>query len=181
MVDRFRAASHIAPMRLLAMLPLALLLAVAMPATARAEISDFGIGLQAGNADPAGITIKLRLSADDALQFAVGSSFGCLTPSGPCGYQPFAATADYIRHFYQAIRVRSAVKIPVYFGVGLGTTYVASPNFSLGVRLPIGIAIQPDAIPLEFFLQAVPGLVFNTYVAPIAFGIGAAAGVRFYF
>jgi hypothetical protein len=73
---------------------------------------------------------------------------------------------------------------PVYAGAGLrlraGHPRGAAnrPGATLGVRLPIGVGVVPDASPVEVFFEIVPVMILLPYVHG---GVDAALGGRVFF
>src|SRR5678815_4931484 len=116
---------------------LALAIATGIAAPARADTDDdtgrgadkgtFGIGIILG--EPTGVTAKLYLKDDQAVQAAVGSAF----IGG--GLQ---IHADYVFHPY-ILQTRPSFVLPVYIGPGVRlidyTNGRDDSSFALGARL----------------------------------------------
>ena len=169
---------------------LALAIAIGIAAPARADTNDdtgrgtdkgtFGLGIILG--EPTGITAKLYLKDDQAVQAAIGSAF----ISGG-----FSAHADYVFHPY-ILQSRPSFVLPVYVGPGVrlidytsGRSDAAGNNtsaFALGVRVVGGLLFDFKTVPLDVFFEVAPVLEYQ-------FGSGGGgaiklnvgAGVRYYF
>lgn len=164
---------------------LAAALTIGLPcrSTAASEVGSprqFGLGGILGA--PTGVSGKLFFAPEHALDFAVG--VGWL--SGP----NFHVHADYLFHL-ELTRTRH-FDLPLYVGVGGRFTFwfdegnhgywgkKADTDHRVGaaVRVPVGIAFHLNDVPLDPFLELVPGLgIFPG----IGFTFDAAIGVRYYF
>jgi hypothetical protein len=103
--------------------------------------------------------------------------------------EAFALLVDYLYHFDIARLGTSGVELPVYVGIG-GKVLVDADDkddhhadnddgsVGLGVRIPLGLAILPTKLPLEFFLEV--GLGLRVIPATHA-DIDGGLGVRYYF
>ena len=155
-------------------------MAVAVPGMASAQAVDkgsFGVGIIIG--EPTGITAKLYLDDDTAVQAAIGSAF----ISG--GLQ---AHADYLWHPW-LLEERDSFALPVYVGPGArliqydqgrdGDDYVA-----LGARAVAGFLFDFKEVPLDAFAE-VAGVLELRFGTDENDGLGlalnAGAGVRYYF
>jgi hypothetical protein len=162
----------------------AVAVALALPPTgARAsEIgngANVGLGVMLGA--PTGLSMKFFFHNDHAVDLGVGVGYFV----GPTLY----VHADYLFHF-QLVSAET-FELPLYIGIGgkfilwfhdenhyYWGGHSEAGTLGAGVRVPIGIAFELNALPLDIFLEIVPGLgVFP--------GIGAfldgAIGVRYYF
>ena len=163
-------------------LPLALaaLLALAAPALADgddargADKGTFGLGIILG--EPTGVSAKLYLSDDRAIQAAAGSAFlgGGLE-----------LDADYLLHPY-ILQTRDSFVLPVYVGPGVRVIDYndgrSSSFFALGVRAVGGLLFDFKAVPLDAFVEAGPVLEYQFKDgAGLAIKLHAGAGVRYYF
>lgn len=146
----------------------------------------FGIGLQAGY--PSGLTLKAMASRNEAWVFGIGVG------SGWAFFNPgLSLHADYVVHPSTLINA-AGFDMSWYFGVGgwanifngavpspYGPNFLWYPFFSsawFGARVPIGLSMAVQPIPLEIYAEAVPSLL----VFPqIAFGSGVDVGFRLYF
>ena len=140
--------------------------------------------------DPEGFGLGLILGLPTGLSFA-------FRPDGPLYFDAalawsFAGTGGYAIHFdvlYTVANLRNDDEIPdvvfpVYVGVGprtrIGTVAGSATTdpVALGVRIPLGMSFHHDSVPIEGFVELVPGLSFF----PAArFYFEAAIGGRFYF
>ena len=163
-------------------LALAAVLATAAPARAdsdddntRADKGTLGVGIILG--EPTGITAKLYLKDDQAIQAAVGSAFvgGGLQIS-----------ADYVFHPY-ILQSRPSFVLPVYVGPGVRLIDYTSGRggdsaFAFGVRAVGGMLFDFKNVPLDAFIE-VAGVLEYEFRDGAGAGIklNAGAGVRYYF
>lgn len=134
-----------------------------------AETGPFGAGIVVGS--DSGLSLAWRLSQNNTLQGSVGWNF---TDS-----DSMSVTADYLFHF-DDILTFDTTTIPVYIGCGARATLPFSndADFTLGVRIPVGIRWLFEEVPVEAFLELSPGLkLVPKTAAALAFGLGA----RWYF
>ena len=147
-----------------------------MPASGEKRPVDkgvFGIGLILG--EPTGVTAKIYLQDDQAIQIAVGSAF----IGG--GLQ---VHTDYVFHPW-ILQDRDSFVLPVYFGPGLrGIRYGArgESHYAIGLRGVIGLLFDFKEVPLDVFVE-IAGVVEYDFkdgegVNP---ALNAGAGVRYYF
>ncbi|CAN5900478.1 hypothetical protein BH11MYX2_BH11MYX2_09290 [soil metagenome] len=140
----------------------------------RADKGTFGIGLILG--EPTGISAKLYLADDKAIDAAVGFAFF----GG--GLQ---AHTDYLWHPY-ILQSREQFVLPVYIGPGIrAIDYRDGENgdrFALGVRVVGGILFDFKQVPLDAFVE-VAGVVEYKFGDGGGAGIklNAGAGARYYF
>ena len=145
----------------------------ALPAEAQSK--KFGIGFIVG--EPTGLSAKLWISGNNALEFGLGWSAWGGKHDGY--YDSFSYThlhIDYLWHSFNAIS--SNGQFPLFYGIGgriiTGTNYKGS----FGVRGIFGVAWVPKSAPVDVFLEVVPTLqLVNT----TGLGIDAAIGGRIYF
>jgi hypothetical protein len=141
---------------------------------------NFGVGIILG--EPTGVTAKLYLKDDVAVQGAVGSAF----IGG--GLQ---LHADYVWHPY-ILQSRDSFVLPVYFGPGARLIDYTSgrndPNgmsssaFALGVRGVAGLLFDFKTVPLDAFIEVAGVLEYEFRSgAGFALRLNAGAGVRYYF
>jgi len=133
-----------------------------------------GAGLTLG--EPVGISAAYRVDEKLAGQGVVGWSFG---------QRQLHLSADAV---YDLIEIPSddamGFSYPVYMGGGLriraGHPKGAPnrPGATLGLRLPVGVGVVPDASPVEVFFEIVPVLVLLPHIDG---GVDASLGGRFYF
>jgi hypothetical protein len=141
-----------------------------------ADKGTLGIGIILG--EPTGVTAKLYLKDDQAIQATAGSAF----IGG--GLQ---LTADYLFHPL-ILQDTASMVLPFYVGPGLrAIEYSAGRNgdtksFAMGLRAVAGLLFDFKNVPLDAFVE-VAG-VFE-YEFKSGEGVGAAInfglGVRYYF
>jgi hypothetical protein len=163
---------------------LALAVALAIAAPARADTDDegargadkgtLGVGIILG--EPTGVTAKLYIKDDQAIQAAVGSAF----IGG--GLQ---VHADYVFHPY-ILQSRPSFVLPVYFGPGVRlidyTNGRDSSSFAFGARLVGGLLFDFKSVPLDAFIEVAGVLEYEFRSgAGFALRLNAGAGVRYYF
>ena len=162
-------------------LALAAVLATAAPARAdsdddhtRADKGALGVGIILG--EPTGITAKLYLKDDQAIQAAVGSAFvgGGLQIS-----------ADYVFHPY-ILQSRPSFVLPVYVGPGVRLIDYDngrdSSSFAFGARMVGGLLFDFKNVPLDAFVEVAGVLEYEFKDGKgAALGLNAGAGVRYYF
>jgi hypothetical protein len=161
-------------------LALAIGLALAAPAHADddegrgADKGTLGVGIILG--EPTGVTAKLYLKDDQAIQAAVGSAF----IGG--GLQ---IHADYVFHPY-ILQARPSFVLPVYFGPGVRlidyTNGRDDSSFALGARLVGGLLFDFKQVPLDAFIEVAGVLEYEFKEGKgAAIRLNAGAGVRYYF
>ena len=165
-------------------LVLALAAVLATAASARADSDDdhargadkgtLGIGIILG--EPTGITAKLYIKDDQAIQAAVGSAFvgGGLQVSG-----------DYVFHPY-ILQSRPSFVLPVYVGPGVRlidyTNGRDNSSFAIGARLVGGLLFDFKDVPLDAFIEVAGVLEYEFKDGKGAgLALNAGAGVRYYF
>jgi hypothetical protein len=162
---------------------LALATALTIAAPARADNDDasrgadkgtLGVGIILG--EPTGVTAKLYLSDDQAVQAAVGSAFigGGLQLHG-----------DYVFHPY-ILQTRPSFVLPVYVGPGVRlidyTNGRESSSFAIGARAVGGLLFDFKEVPLDAFVEVAGVLEYEFRDgAGFAIRLNAGAGVRYYF
>ena len=140
-----------------------------------ADKGTFGIGIILG--EPTGVTAKLYLKDDQAIQATAGSAF----IGG--GLQ---LTADYLFHPF-ILQNSTSMVLPAYLGPGLRAIEYSSgrdgadKSFAMGLRVVGGLLFDFKNVPLDAFVE-VAG-VFE-YEFKSGAGVGAAInfglGVRYY-
>ena len=159
---------------------LAVALGIAAPARADdaggrgADKGAFGVGIIVG--EPIGITAKLYLSDDRAIQGAVGSAFigGGLQLHG-----------DYLFHPY-ILQSRDSFVLPVYVGPGVRLIDYNdgrdSNAFALGVRGVAGLLFDFKNEPLDAFFEIAPVVEYKfSSGAGFQLSLNVGAGIRYYF
>jgi len=163
-------------------LGLAAVIVIAAPARADADDDasrgadkgTLGVGIILG--EPTGITAKLYIKDDQAIQAAIGSAF---IGGG------FQLHADYVFHPY-ILQTRDSFVLPVYFGPGLRlidyTSGRDSNAFAIGLRAVGGLLFDFKTVPLDAFIE-VAGVLEYEFKAGTGAGVrlNAGAGVRYYF
>lgn len=174
---------------------LPILMVLALTAPSRAEASDddapkgeqgrpadkgaFGIGLVIG--EPTGITAKLYLRDDRAIDLAAGSAF---VASG------LQLHGDYLFHPW-ILQDRDSFVLPVYLGPGARVIDYSGgsgggSHLALGLRAVIGLLFDFKTVPLDAFIE-VAGVGEYDFGngANARSGVGVAfnggGGVRYYF
>lgn len=168
----------------------ACLVAAAVPTRARADDDralgargrpvdkgTFGVGLVLG--EPTGVSVKLYLKDDQAIQGAVGFAFV------NTGVQ---ADADYVFHPW-ILQDKDSYVLPVYLGPGArlinysksgGGSYIAP-----GLRAVIGMLFDFKTVPLDAFLEVAGVLEYKfgetASQKGAGFAINLGAGLRYYF
>lgn len=164
-------------------LALAAAIAIATPARADDWGTDgargtdkgtFGVGIIVG--EPLGVTAKLYLTDDRAVQAAVGSAFigGGLQFHG-----------DYVFHPY-ILQSRDSFVLPFYVGPGVRLIDYSngrdSNAFALGVRGVAGLLFDFNAVPLDAFFEVAPVLEYKfSDGAGFQLSLNVGAGIRYYF
>lgn len=147
------------------------------------EGKAIGIGIQVGF--PTALTAKFSLAGNTALVVGVGAfggnRFAYFTPS-------LSVHVDYL-WTPSVLANGGPFVLSWYIGIGGWATIYGSPqgpafayygtsNFTLAARVPIGLDMALQTVPIELYLEAVPAvLVFPG----IDFAIGASLGARFWF
>ena len=135
----------------------------------RAEKGTLGVGLILG--EPTGVSAKLYLRDDQAIQAAVGFAF---VGGG------LHVHADYVFHPL-ILQTRESFVLPFYLGPGVRVIDYRSDYVAVGLRAVAGLLFDFTAIPLDAFVEAgaVFELGFKGHGADIRLNV--AAGARYYF
>ncbi len=140
-----------------------------------ADKGTFGIGIILG--EPTGITAKLYLKDDRALDFAAGGAFAA---------GGLEIHSDYLFHPW-ILQDRDTFVLPVYLGPGLRLIDYdggsdSPSHLALGVRAEIGILFDFKSVPLDAFVE-VAGVGQYDFKSGNGFGIGGSVdlGIRYYF
>lgn len=129
-----------------------------------AQTSGKGVGIILG--EPTGLSGKMWLNHVNAINAAAAWSFD----KGALRLQ-----ADYVTHFFEFIDINSG-QLPVYIGIGGHLTF--AKEFSAAVRIPVGLNYMFDRLPIDVFIEAVPGLA----LAPSTeFYLAGGLGIRYFF
>ena len=143
----------------------------------RADKGTIGIGLILG--EPTGISVKIYLRDDQAIQACAGSAF----ING--GIQ---VHADYVFHPWILTQKDSYV-LPVYIGPGLrAIDYRGGGNsntFAFGMRGVVGLLFDFKDIPLDAFVEVAGVLEYRfaneTGDKGVHPALNVGAGARYYF
>jgi hypothetical protein len=139
------------------------------------EKGTFGLGLMIG--EPTGVTAKLYLKDDQAVQGAFGFAFAG---------DGFQVHGDYVFHPY-ILQDKEAFTMPVYVGPGArfiqyragraGDRYLA-----VGARAVVGLLFDFKEQPLDVFVE-LAGVLEYGFADRAGFGVtfNAGAGARYYF
>lgn len=169
---------------LLALLSLSSFSATAanLPGPTPSNSRGFGLGIVLG--EPTGLSAKLWLSGENALDFGLSFSFD----------DYLLLFSDYLFHFNGALGRSSAFvsQLTPYVGVGGVLAFANSGHYDkdrhffrrtrdsvgFGVRIPVGIEWLAPRVPLGVFIELVPGLS----LVPATSGfIEGGIGIRYYF
>jgi hypothetical protein len=152
-----------------------LLLALTLPCLLAGSASAapaFGVGVIAG--DPTGITLKFPRSEVFAIDMAFGMQSFNEQNAG-------RVHVDWLYSFATLAQSENA-DIPLYLGLGaILEGGPAGDELNFGARVPVGIALQLSAIPLEFFAEVgVDVIVIDNDPTDRNVGLEGAVGVRIY-
>lgn len=138
-----------------------------------AEKGTLGVGLILG--EPTGITAKLYLKDDQAIQAAAGAAF---VANG------LQVDADYVFHPW-ILQDRDTFVLPVY--VGPGVRFIdysggsnGSSHFAAGARAVGGLLFDFKDVPLDAFIE-IAGVLEYDFKTGAGLGLNVGAGVRYYF
>lgn len=129
-----------------------------------AQHSGFGLGIILG--EPTGISLKTWVSQKHAADAGIAWS---LTNDW------FHIHVDYLIHNFELIDV-SQGELPFYFG--FGAKLGIGNEFSLGARVPVGLAYLFEDAPLDIFVEVVPALQL---INQIQFQMNGGIGIRYWF
>lgn len=137
-----------------------------------ADKGTFGIGLILG--EPTGVSAKLYLKDDQALQAGLGFAF---IGDG------IHLHVDYVFHPW-ILQSRDSFVLPVYIGPGIRLINREKGRdnqaFAIGVRAVVGLLFDFKGVPLDAFVE-VAGIVEIEFDDGFGLDINAAAGARYYF
>lgn len=127
----------------------------------------FGLGIMAG--EPSGLSMKYKISGDNAIDGALGWSFA--------KYGALHIHADYLQNVARLSR-----EVPFYLGVGgrikTNNSNKGENDSRFGIRVPVGIVYEPSTVPIDVFVEIVPLLDLTP---SSDFSMNAAVGIRYYF
>ncbi len=146
---------------------------------------QIGVGLQVGA--PTALTGKLMLAPNQGLVAGIGAGYGFFF------HPALSIHLDYLYH-PSILASTNAFTLSWFIGGGAwlgiwdggrrnrflvpGYQYNYGTPLLLAVRVPIGLNLAFNELPIELYLEGVPALgIFPA----VTFGIGIAAGARFYF
>lgn len=154
------------------------LCALAFASTAQAGApggkGPFGLGVALG--DPSALTAKYWTGDRLALQFNLSWSFR---------HDWLGLTADYLYHHYNVVPAFGSgeIKVPLYVGIGgaffshIDTDHDGGRT-NLGVRIPLGVALEWRDFPLDVFVEIEP---YVFLLPDIHADLGGVLGARWYF
>ena len=138
----------------------------------------FGLGLMLGA--PSGLSGKYFVSSSNAIDFGIGAVRYYRRRDG------LHLHADYLWHPVSLASTRP-FELPLYFGVGarvfdFDDDRFDDDGFALGVRAPLGIALDFNNVPVDVFfeLALVIDFLFD-YRDDIFTDLNGAIGARYYF
>jgi hypothetical protein len=137
------------------------------------EKGTLGLGLIFG--EPTGISAKLYLKDDQAIQGAFGASFYA---------DAWQLHGEYVWHPW-ILQDRDTFVLPVYLGPGLRFMRYnggrgGDATFAMGLRAVIGLLFDFKNVPLDVFIE-VGGAVEYDFTDGVGGGFNVGAGVRYYF
>lgn len=164
-------------------LALIIVAVLAGPVAAQEEVVDldpqpekgtFGVGIIFG--EPTGISAKLYLKDDQAIQAALGLAF---IGAGIHGH------VDYVFHPL-ILQSRPSFVLPVYIGPGIRAIQYRdgreSNYFAFGGRVVGGLLFDFKKIPLDAFIEVAGVVEFRTHDGDhFGLAFNAGAGARYYF
>jgi hypothetical protein len=161
---------------LAALLVLAALVAPAYAEDGEGRSADKGvIGLGIILGEPTGVSARLYVKDDQAIQAAVGSAF----LGG--GWQ---LHADYVFHPF-ILQQRDSYVLPFYVGPGVRamdyTNGRESAYLALGLRAVAGLLFDFKSVPLDAFIEVAGVLEYQFSGHGGHITLNAGAGARYYF
>ena len=138
-----------------------------------AEKGTLGVGIILG--EPTGISARLYLKDDQAIQAAIGASF---VANG------IQADGDYVFHPV-ILQDRDTLVIPLYVGPGVRLIDYSggsnsSSHFAIGARAVGGMLFDFKTVPLDAFIE-IAGVLEYDFKDGVGVGLNVGAGVRYYF
>jgi hypothetical protein len=137
------------------------------------QTGNIGVGVILG--EPTGITAKLYLKDDQAIQGAVGAA---LIGGG------FHLSADYVFHPF-ILQDKDSFVMPVYLGPGVRlldyTQGRQDSYFAIGARGVAGLLFDFKKVPLDAFVEVAAVFEYGSSGHGGAVRLNAGAGVRYYF
>ncbi len=126
-----------------------------------------GIGIMVG--EPTGLSLKNWSRSTSAYAAGIAWSFTEKTS--------LHVHLDYVRH-KPLFRGEFRDRIPFYYGLGARMKMRDEKDSKVGVRIPLGITMLPDNVPIDIFFEIVPVL---DILPDTDFGFNSALGIRYYF
>ena len=126
---------------------------------------NVGLGLMLG--EPTGLSFKLW--SKPTMAWDAGAAWSFING----GY--FQIHGDFLLHNFNLFRVETG-RMSLFYGLGARMKF--AEDFTVSLRIPVGIAYEFDKTPIEVFLEVVPmiDLVPATEVQ-----MAGAIGFRYYF
>lgn len=164
---------------------LAILLSASTAVAGPGGGGPFGLGLVIG--EPTGLSAKYWMDKTQAVDFLLAFSLDNDNDfdNDDNDLDRLVFAADYLYHI-DVFRPRS-VELPLHVGIGGKLTFWDrdrgryrddDSEIGIAIRVPLGIDLLLRSVPLEFFLEIVPGL----FIIPgTNADIDAGIGVRYYF
>ena len=137
------------------------------------EKGTLGLGLIFG--EPTGVSAKLYLEDDQAIQGAFGASFYA---------DAWQLHGEYVWHPW-ILQDRDTFVLPVYLGPGLRFMRYnggrgGDASYAIGIRAVIGLLFDFKNVPLDVFVE-VGGVIEYDFTDGAQPGLNVGAGVRYYF
>jgi hypothetical protein len=129
--------------------------------------TGFGAGVILG--EPTGISSKLWIDDNTAIDFGLGYSF---IPTD----KKISLHSDYLYHLHKVTVAHQ--EFPIYYGFGVRLRFMDSKQGSLGARGVIGALWFSKDLPLDVFIEIVP--VFQL-LPKTSLLFDAGIGARYYF
>lgn len=129
-----------------------------------------GLGLVGG--DPSGLTLKYKLTQQQALDFRLGLD----------GFNNnvLLIQGNYLFSLFNLVSTGD-FSLPFYLGGGATVVFFdVGQNEFLGIagRIPIGVAMELTAIPIDIFAEAALGVLL---IPDFDIGVEGALGIRYFF
>ena len=132
---------------------------------------SFGLG--AGLGAPTGISGKLWLGSNNALQFSAGGRWGA--------FKDLSASVDFIVHFRPINVEGDEFSLPLYAGAGVQTDVdfsLPGSQLLLGPRAVLGGTVLVPTLPVDVYLEVAPTLYLTQVVG---WAMDGQIGARYYF
>lgn len=126
---------------------------------------NVGLGLMIG--EPTGLSFKLW--SKPTMAWDAGAAWSFING----GY--FQIHGDFLLHNFNLFRVETG-RMSLFYGLGARMKF--AEDFTVSLRIPVGIAYEFDKTPMEVFLEVVPMI---DLVPATEFQMAGAIGFRYYF